>query len=98
MLLLMLFCKRILIHREDKPRYGKTINNSFLGTICSNIFCKNCLFKNILIHLSTRAEGKEFFFNTALAKLGPKGETHGYPINLLINNTIKQKIVVEIFG
>ena len=46
MLLLMLFCKRVLKHREDIPRYGKTINNSFLGTVCFNTFCENCLFKN----------------------------------------------------
>ena len=42
MLLLMLFWKRVLKQREDIPRYGNTINNSFLGTICSNIFCENC--------------------------------------------------------
>ena len=64
MLLLMLFCKRVLKQRENISRYGNTINNSFLGTVCSNIFCENCLFKNILMHLSTKAEGKEFFFNT----------------------------------
>ena len=46
MLLLMLFCKRVLKQREDIPRYGKTINNSFLGTVCFNTFCENCLFKN----------------------------------------------------
>ena len=38
MLLLMLFCKRVLKQREDIPRYGNTINNYFLGTVCSNIF------------------------------------------------------------
>ena len=64
MLLLMLFCKHVLKQREDIPRYGKTIHNSFLGTVYSNIFCENCLFKNILMHLSTKVEGKEFFFNT----------------------------------
>ena len=58
MLLLMLFCKRVLKQREDIPRYGKTINNSFLGTVSSNIFCENCLFKNILMHLSTKVGGK----------------------------------------
>ena len=58
MLLLMLFCKRVLKQREDIPRYGKTIHNSFLGTVCSNIFRGNCLFKNILMHLSTKVEGK----------------------------------------
>ena len=42
MLLLMLFCKRVLKLREDIPRYGKTINSSFLGTVCSNIFCASC--------------------------------------------------------
>ena len=64
MLLLMLFCKRVLKQREDVPRYGNPINNSFLGTICSDIFCENCLFKNILMYLSTKLVGKEFFFNT----------------------------------
>ena len=54
MLLLMLFCKRVLKQREGIPRYGNTINNSFLGTVCSNIFCENCLFKNIFMHLSTK--------------------------------------------
>ena len=38
MLLLMLFCKRVLKQREDIPRYGNTTNNYFLGTACSNIF------------------------------------------------------------
>ena len=65
MLLLMLFCKRVLKQKEDIPRYGKTINNSFLGTVCSYIFCENCLFKNILIHLSTEIIGKQFFFKTS---------------------------------
>ena len=58
MLLLMLFCKRFLKQREGIPRYGNTINNSFLGTVCSNIFCENCLFKNIFMHLSTKLVGK----------------------------------------
>ena len=53
MLLLMLFCKHVLKQREDIPRYGNAINNSFWGTVCSNIFCENCLFKNIFMHLST---------------------------------------------
>ena len=44
MLLLVLFCKHVLKQREDIPRYGNTINNSFLGTVCSNIFCENCLY------------------------------------------------------
>ena len=65
MLLLMLFCKRVLKQREGIPRYGNTINNSFLGTACSNIFCENCLFKNIFMHLSTKSVGKEFLFNTS---------------------------------
>ena len=30
MLLLMLFCKRLLKQMEDIPRYGNTKNNSFL--------------------------------------------------------------------
>ena len=48
MLLLMLYCKCVLKKRKPMPRYGKTMNNAFLGTICSKSFCENCLFKNIL--------------------------------------------------
>ena len=36
-----------------------------MGTLYSNIFCENCLFKNILMHLSTKLVGIEFFFNTS---------------------------------
>ena len=53
-MLLMCFCKHVLQQREDIPRYGKTINNSFLGTICSTFFGASCSFKNILIQLSTK--------------------------------------------
>ena len=49
MLLPVLFCKHVLKTREDIPRYGKTINSSFLETVCSNIFSDNCLF-NALVH------------------------------------------------
>ena len=63
MLHLMLFCKRVLKQREYLPRYGNTINNSFLGTVGSNIFYENFLFKNLLMHLSTKLVGKESFFN-----------------------------------
>ena len=38
MLLMMLFCKHVVRQKEDIPGYGKTINNSFLGTVCYNIF------------------------------------------------------------
>ena len=55
MLLLMLFCKRVLKQREGIPGYGNTTNSSFLGTVCSSIFCENCLFKNIFMHLSTKS-------------------------------------------
>ena len=55
MLLSMLFCKRVLIQREDIPRYVK-IENSFLGKVCSTIFCANCLFKDILMYLSTKVQ------------------------------------------
>ena len=65
MLLLMLFCKRVFKPRENIPRYVKTINSSFFGTPCLNIFCEICLFKNILMHLSTKLVAKEFFFNTS---------------------------------
>ena len=54
MLLSMLFCKRVLKQKEDIPRYGSTINNSFLGALCSNIFRGNSLFKNNFMHLSTK--------------------------------------------
>ena len=60
-LLFIFFVKQ----REGIARYGETINNYFFGTVCSNIFCENCLFKNSLMHLSTKLVGKEFFFNTA---------------------------------
>ena len=65
MSLLILFGKHVVKQREDIPRYGKTMNNSFLPTVCSNIFFKNCLFKNILMHLFTKKVVKEFFFNTS---------------------------------
>ena len=45
MLLLILFCNRVVKQREDTSRYGKTINNSFLGTVCCTIFCANCSLK-----------------------------------------------------
>ena len=48
MLLLMLFCKPVLKQREGIPRYGNTINNSFLGTACSNIFCEIAYLKIFL--------------------------------------------------
>ena len=54
MLLLMLFCKRVLKQKEEIPKYGNTINNYFW----ENIFCENCLFKNILMQLSTKLVGK----------------------------------------
>ena len=54
MLLVMLFCKHFFKQREDIPRYGKTINNSFLGTVCYTIFGASCSFKNMLIQLSTK--------------------------------------------
>ena len=65
MLLLMLFCKRVLKQRKDIPRYGNTINNSILGTVCPNIFFENCLIKNNFKHLSTKLVGKELSFNTS---------------------------------
>ena len=65
MLLLMLLCKCVLKQREEIPRYSNIINNSFLGTVCSNILCENCLFKNMFMPLSTKLAVKEFFFNTS---------------------------------
>ena len=66
MLLLMLLWKCDLKQREDIPSYSNTMNNSFLGTVCSNIFCENCLFKNIFMYLSTKLVGKEFFLTHIL--------------------------------
>ena len=57
----MPFCKRVLKQTEEIPRYGTNINNCFLGTVCCNIFCKSCFFKNILMHLLTKLVGKDFF-------------------------------------
>ena len=34
MLLLMLFCERVLKQSEDILKYVKTMNNSVLGTVC----------------------------------------------------------------
>ena len=65
MLLLMLFCGCVLKQREGISRYGKTINNSFLGTVYSATSYANCLLKNILIDLSTKIVGKQFFFYTS---------------------------------
>ena len=45
MLLLILFCNRVVKQREDTSTYGKTINNSFLGTVCCTIFGANCLLR-----------------------------------------------------
>ena len=60
-LLLMLLCKCVLKQREEIPRYSNIINNSFLGTVCSNTLCENCLFKNMFMPLSTKLVGKHFF-------------------------------------
>lgn len=57
------FYKRVL--REDMRKYGKSINNSFLGTACFTIFCANCLFKNIFMDLWTKVVGKQFFLDTS---------------------------------
>ena len=65
----MLLGNCVLKQRESIPRYGNTINNSILGTACSNIFCENYLFKNIFKHLSTKLVGKEFFFSTSFRYL-----------------------------
>ena len=62
----MFVCKFVIKQREDRPRYGKTVNNFFLEAVSSNIFCKNWLFKNILMKLSTKVVGEELFFKTFL--------------------------------
>ena len=57
-MLLMIFCNFVLKQRKDMPRYGKTTNNFFLGTLCSTIFWASYLCKSILMHLSTKVVGK----------------------------------------
>ena len=64
MLLLIHFCKRFVEQEERKTEFGKAINSFFLWTGCSSNFCANCLFKNILMHISTKVVWKEYFFNT----------------------------------
>ena len=65
MLLLMLFCKRVFSNKGKAYQDMVTLNNYFLGTVCSNIFRENCLFKNIFMHLSTKLARKEFFHLTS---------------------------------
>ena len=48
MLLLMLLCKRVLKQKDNIPKHGNTINNSFLGTVCSNILCEIAYLKIFL--------------------------------------------------
>ena len=48
MLLLMLRCNCVLKQKKDIPRYGNTINNSFFGTLWSNIFCEIAYLKIFL--------------------------------------------------
>ena len=57
MLLLVVFRNLLLKKREDIPRYGKTINHSFLWTTFS---VKNAYFK---MFLSTEVVEEEYFFN-----------------------------------
>ena len=64
MLLLMLICKRVLKQREDIPRFGKTINSSFLETVCYRVFCVCCLFKSILMNSSIHLLNKLFLHET----------------------------------
>ena len=59
--LLRLFCKRVLIARDKLPRYGRVIDNSFLSTVNATGVCKNFLFKNVLMQLSTSLMGNAFF-------------------------------------
>ena len=48
MLLLMLLCKRALKQKDNIPKHGNTINNSFLGTVCSNISCEIAYFHALI--------------------------------------------------
>ena len=59
MLLLVVFRNLLLKKRECIPRYGKTINHSFLWTTFS---VKNAYFK---MFLSTEVVEEEYFFNAS---------------------------------
>ena len=48
MLLLMLLCKRALKQKDNIPKHGNTINNSFLGTVCSDILCEIAYFHALI--------------------------------------------------
>ena len=59
----MLFCRCVIKHREDRPRYGKTVSNYFLDTflLWKAIFCENWLFKSILMKLLAKVVGEDIF-------------------------------------
>ena len=44
----MLLCKRALKQKDNIPKHGNTINNSFLGTVCSNILCEIAYFHALI--------------------------------------------------
>ena len=60
-LLLILFCKRVLIARNKLPKYGRAKNNCFFSTVNARGVCKNFLFKKVLMQLSTSLMGNAFF-------------------------------------
>ena len=58
----ILFCKLVLKARDNLPRYGRTISNSFFSTVnATRVVCKNFLFKKVLMQLSTSLMGNTFF-------------------------------------
>ena len=69
MMLLMLFRKCVVKQRDEIPIYNKIINKPFLRTVCSNIFCENCLFKNILMHLPLKQQENSFSLTHLLDNL-----------------------------
>ena len=65
-MVLLMFFVILFQKREGDIKYGKTINNFFLGTVCFTSFCENHLFKSILIHIQTKNVVKKI--NTSFEK------------------------------
>ena len=68
-MLLVLFRKCVVKQRDEIPRYNKIINKPFLRTVCSNISCEKCLFKNILMHLPLKQQKNSFSLTHLLDNL-----------------------------
>ena len=47
----------VCIWRDNLPKYGRPITNSFLGTVLTTGLGASILSKNSLMHLSTKSRG-----------------------------------------